>query len=193
MNFNEFFRKNVAYDNLKSHDKIELYPFSFLEKPCGISIDPLLPAFLVLMAFSCYLLMQNYSSLMFAGVSATPLLALIESSKAWKVSVFEVFLICTFLHPDWIRRDTPCLSVFSPNAGKYGSEKLQIRTLFRREFIKCKLSAHIKSIKCFLFPVLGGFWVILISFLVFLYFALTNSVSYIIVFNQNWLPKYLCI
>ena len=28
MNFNEFFRKNVAYDNLKSQDKIELYPFS---------------------------------------------------------------------------------------------------------------------------------------------------------------------
>ena len=130
---------------------------------------------------------------MFAGVSATPLLTLIESSKAWKVSVFEVFLVCIFPHPDWIRRDTPCLSVFTPNAGKYGSEKLQIRTLFRREFIKCKLSAHIKLIKCFLFPVSSGFWVILISFLVFLYFALTNSVSYIIVFNQNWLPKYLCI
>ena len=28
MNFNEFFRKNVAYDNLKSQDKIELYSFS---------------------------------------------------------------------------------------------------------------------------------------------------------------------
>ena len=28
-----------------------------------------------------------------------------------------------------IRRDTPYVSVFSPNAGRYGPEKLQIRTL----------------------------------------------------------------
>ena len=25
----------------------------------------------------------------------------------WKVSVFEVFLVCNFSHSDWIRRDTP--------------------------------------------------------------------------------------
>ena len=28
-----------------------------------------------------------------------------------------------FPHSNWIRRDAPYLSVFSPNAGKYGSEK----------------------------------------------------------------------
>ena len=28
-----------------------------------------------------------------------------------------------------LNRDTPFLSIFSPNAGKYGPEKLQIRTL----------------------------------------------------------------
>ena len=48
----------------------------------------------------------------------------------WKVSVFEVFLVCNFSHSDWIRRDTPYLSIFSPNTGKYGPEKLRIRTLF---------------------------------------------------------------
>ena len=35
----------------------------------------------------------------------------------------ESFLVCIFLHLDWIRRDTPYLSVFSPNTGKYQPEK----------------------------------------------------------------------
>ena len=48
----------------------------------------------------------------------------------WKVSVFWVCLVRIFLDSDWTRRDTPHLSVFSPNAGKYELEKLQIRTLF---------------------------------------------------------------
>ena len=43
---------------------------------------------------------------------------------AWKVSVFGVFLVRVFLHLERIRRDTLYLhlSVFSPNAGKYGPE-----------------------------------------------------------------------
>ena len=32
----------------------------------------------------------------------------------------ELFLALIFLHSDWIRRDTKYLSIFSPNAGKYG-------------------------------------------------------------------------
>ena len=47
-----------------------------------------------------------------------------------EVSVFGVFLVRIFPYSDWIRRDTPYLSLFSPNAGKYGPEKLWIRTLF---------------------------------------------------------------
>ena len=35
----------------------------------------------------------------------------------------EFSLVCIFPHSDWIRRYTPYLSVFSPNAGKYGPEK----------------------------------------------------------------------
>ena len=35
-----------------------------------------------------------------------------------------------FPHSDLIRRDIPDLSAFSPHAGKYGPEKLRIRTLF---------------------------------------------------------------
>ena len=31
----------------------------------------------------------------------------------------EFFLVHNFPHSNWIRRDTPYLSVFSPNAGKY--------------------------------------------------------------------------
>ena len=48
----------------------------------------------------------------------------------WKVSVFGVFLLRIFPYLGWIRTDTPYLSIFSPNAGKYGAEKLQIQTLF---------------------------------------------------------------
>ena len=46
------------------------------------------------------------------------------------MSVFRVFLVRILPHPDWIQRDSSYLSVFSPNAGKYGSEKLPIRALF---------------------------------------------------------------
>ena len=42
----------------------------------------------------------------------------------------ELFLVRIFPHSDWIRRYTPYLSVFSPNAEKYGPEKLCIWTLF---------------------------------------------------------------
>ena len=51
--------------------------------------------------------------------------------NVYKMFVFGVFLVHIFSHLDWIRRDTPYLSVFSPITGKCGSEKLRIRTLFR--------------------------------------------------------------
>ena len=34
----------------------------------------------------------------------------------------ELFCIRIFLHSDWIRKDTPYLSLFNPNAGIYGTE-----------------------------------------------------------------------
>ena len=46
--------------------------------------------------------------------------------STWKMSVFGKFLVPIFQHLDWIRRDTPYLSVFSPNAGKHKPEKLRI-------------------------------------------------------------------
>ena len=59
-----------------------------------------------------------------------------KGSTAWEVSVLGVFLGHIFPNSDWIRRDTPHISVLSPNVGKHGSEKLRIRTLITR----CKLS-----------------------------------------------------
>ena len=53
-------------------------------------------------------------------------------STAWKVSVFEVFLVRIFAHSDWIWRDTPYLSTFSTNRGKYKLRKLRIKTLFKQ-------------------------------------------------------------
>ena len=40
-----------------------------------------------------------------------------------KCSNTEFFLVRIFPHSDWIRRDAEYLSVFNPNAGKYGPEK----------------------------------------------------------------------
>ena len=60
-----------------------------------------------------------------------------------KVSLFGVFLVLIFLHSDGIRRDTEYLSVFSSNAGKYGPEKLRIRTLLTQYlFLSERLKEH---------------------------------------------------
>ena len=40
------------------------------------------------------------------------------------------FLVRTFPHSDWITRFTKYISIFSPNSGKYGPEKIPMRTLF---------------------------------------------------------------
>ena len=49
---------------------------------------------------------------------------------SWTLSAFGVFLVRIFPHLNWIWRDTPYLFVFSPNAEKYGPEKLRIQALF---------------------------------------------------------------
>ena len=56
-------------------------------------------------------------------------------SIAWNVSVFAVILVRIFPQSDWIRRDTLYLSIFSPNAGKYGPESLRLGTLFTQWLI----------------------------------------------------------
>ena len=70
----------------------------------------------------------------FAQSCPTPscniILYFLLKDTALKVSEFEVFLVRIFPHLDWIRRNTEYLSVFNPNARKYGPEKLRIRTLF---------------------------------------------------------------
>ena len=65
-----------------------------------------------------------------------------NSFKAWKVSIFGIFLFRNFPHSDWIRRDTKYLSVFSPNAGNNKPEKLWIRTLFTQCFTSWKHSDY---------------------------------------------------
>ena len=44
----------------------------------------------------------------------------------------EFFLVRIFPHSDWMRRDTLYLSVFNPNAGKYGPEKNSVFGHFSR-------------------------------------------------------------
>ena len=49
------------------------------------------------------------------------------ATRGWKIREkcpnTDFFLVHIFPHSDWIWRDTPYLSVFSPNAGKYGPVK----------------------------------------------------------------------
>ena len=56
--------------------------------------------------------------------------SLSENTAAWKVSVFKIFLVSIFPHSDGMRRFTPEIFVFNPNAENYGPEKLWIRTPF---------------------------------------------------------------
>ena len=63
---------------------------------------------------------------------------------AWKVSIFGVFQAHIFPRSDWIRRDTEYLFEFSPNAGKCGPGKLQIRTLFT-ECLFFRKRRHVKK------------------------------------------------
>ena len=44
------------------------------------------------------------------------------NSTEWKVSVFGVFLVRIFPYLDRIQKDTEYLSIFIPNAGKYGPD-----------------------------------------------------------------------
>ena len=74
------------------------------------------------------------------------------SITAWKVSVFRFFLLLIFLHSGWIRRDTPYLSIFSPNVEKCGPEKLRVRRIFTFHAVQNSIlmfpnSIHLKSIK----------------------------------------------
>ena len=47
----------------------------------------------------------------------------------YKVSPFGVFLVPAFSNSDWIWRFTKQISVFSPNTGKCGPEKLRLERL----------------------------------------------------------------
>ena len=53
---------------------------------------------------------------------------------AWKYPDTEFFLIRIFSYSDWIRIVTPYLSVFSPNAWKYGPEKTSYLDTFSELF-----------------------------------------------------------
>ena len=55
-----------------------------------------------------------------------------SSNIAKKVSIFRVLLVRIFWHLEWIGRDTPYLSEFGLNAGKYVPEKQRIWALFRQ-------------------------------------------------------------
>ena len=50
-------------------------------------------------------------------------------NTAWKVSLFRVFVVRIFSYSGWIRKHKEYLSVFSPNAGKCGPEKLLLHFL----------------------------------------------------------------
>ena len=62
----------------------------------------------------------------------------------------KIFLVRILSDSDWIRRDTPYLSVFSPNAEKYGPEKTPYFDTFHA-VILFAISHMLSEIKYFLF------------------------------------------
>ena len=51
----------------------------------------------------------------------------------------EFFLVRIFPYLDWMRKDTEYLSVFSPNAVKYGPEKTPYLDTFRTVFMYMRI------------------------------------------------------
>ena len=49
-------------------------------------------------------------------------MTMIIFNTAWKLPVLRIILVRIFPHSDWIRRDTPYLSVFSSNVGQKEQE-----------------------------------------------------------------------
>ena len=64
---------------------------------------------------------QLPTRLKFLGVTTENMLTLWNILRE-NCSNTELFLVSIFPHLDWIQRGTSCLSVFSPNPGKYGPE-----------------------------------------------------------------------
>ena len=68
------------------------------------------------------------------------------------MSLFGVFLFCIFPQSERIWRDTPYLSVFSPNAGRSRIEKLRIQTLVTQwKSVKCSISILPENIRKLIF------------------------------------------
>ena len=67
--------------------------------------------------------------------------------------LFEAILVRVFPHSDWIRRNTPHLSLSSSDTGKFGPEWLRIRThlgsgdIFKQPYIQ-KILPHFTAITC---------------------------------------------
>ena len=57
----------------------------------------------------------------------------------------EFLLVRIFPHLDWIRRNTECLSVFSPIAGKYGPEKTPYLDSFHALYALLVLKSYVSK------------------------------------------------
>ena len=73
----------------------------------------------------------------------------------WKLSLFGVFQVRIFPHSNWPQIDTLYLSVFSPNAGKYGLKNFRIWTLL----------THCEGPKVLFEYGISNFWALVIWFL----------------------------
>ena len=101
--------------------------------------------------------------------------------NAWKVSVFGVCLVRILSHSDWMPKDTPYLSLFSPNAGKQEPEKLQILTLFTQG---CKYQTLTKK-TIYRNWVNGSFWVEELKKSNFSFDELTNTFDELTSINRK--------
>ena len=70
----------------------------------------------------------------------------VDESLREKCPKAEFFLVRIFPHSDWIRRFTPLISVFSPNAGKYGPEKTPYFDTFHAVEILVKWSSKMINV-----------------------------------------------
>ena len=92
-------------------------------------------SFIVFTALGGFFAVIIYFLLAFYIFSPQVMVKFMFNCAAWKVFIYGVFLVHIFSYLDWIWRE-----ILSPNMGKYGSENIWIRMLFRQCLFQTKVS-----------------------------------------------------
>ena len=124
-----FFIFTKLYSPLSSMSDSINIPSSVIIQKSGSYILPSSNILFIFTSLSFQALSTSFSNVSYESIIIIYVYSCMVNT-AWKVSLFRVFVVRIFSYSHWIRKHKEYLSVFSPNAGKCGPEKLLILRLF---------------------------------------------------------------